>query len=170
MVRFRSIIAAIVLAMTFPAPVATLAQAGSPAAAAARQAGDLYADLSGILHAQPSNPPLWWERLTPELASRYRLLRDLDARVGKSSYAYDWFCQCANTRHLKIPALIQVVRSSPDAVTLAVRLRLYGGEGRHLTLEMVRRDGWRIGDIINDRGGRFSASIERLIVRHSANK
>lgn len=150
--------------------LAAPAQSVTPGAAAAKEAGDLYADLSGILHRQPSVPPLWWGRLTPDLAGRFAMLRELDARAGTRTFALDWFCQCDNVRHIKVPALLQVMRSSPQSVTLSVRLRLYGGDNRHLTLEMVRQDGWRIADIVDERGWRFSERIERAIARHPANR
>lgn len=127
--------------------------------------GAVYADLSGILrppHA-PAPQPMWWSYLSARTASLRERLAELEAEGGPPAFDYDWLCQCRDTRKFRAQPRIVVESSSDESADLRVGIVRYGGNVATLHLLFVYEDGWRIDDIVDGTGRRYSAELAHAI-------
>lgn len=132
--------------------------------------GKLYLDLSGILRPphDPTPPDtLWSQTLSSRTQSLYRQLRRLEEEKRFRAFDHDWLCQCEDTKSFRLPVPMVVERRAETHVELSAGLRFTGGEVRRARLFMVYEDGWKIDDIVNENGRRFTTEIERAIRQHS---
>lgn len=124
----------------------------------------IFADLTGILTVGTSSPlpsePLWWSLLSRRTSAMFGQLAALDQESGKQSFDYDWMCQCRNTMHVTAVPNIIVDSSVPSRPRLTVGIRRYGGSSSTITLFYVNEGGWKIDEIIDDRGIRFTDALK----------
>lgn len=126
--------------------------------------GVLFADLTGILNVGTREPlpetPLWWSYLSQRTQDMVSRLHALDAETGERSFDYDWLCQCRNGKYVTAVPNIIVEASSPTSARLTVGIRRRGGESDRITLLYVNQGGWKIDEIIDNRGIRFTDAMD----------
>lgn len=162
------------LALVFVAALVAPAQASPPvpepiyAMATPNQfVGALYIDLSGILRSpKVEKPPAWWNYLTPRTKALHDRLGALDRQAEWTTFRYDWLCQCRNIHTLWAQPHIQIDYSSDTAASLTVRVRISGGANSSVRLLLVKQDGWKLDDIIDERGHRYSEALARAIATY----
>jgi hypothetical protein len=126
--------------------------------------GVFFADLTGILHIGTKrplpDPPLWWSYLSRRTEAKLRALNALDAEAGERSFDYDWLCQCRSGKYVKAVPNIIVDSSSATQARLTVGIRRHRGESDRIILHYVNEGGWKIDEIIDDRGIRFTDAMD----------
>lgn len=170
--RRSALLAATLLMLAPPATARELPPPVYPMATPTQFASALYTDISGILRGPGAvQAPLWWDHLAPRIRARHDRLRDLDARAGRRTFAFDWLCQCANVRRMHAQPRILVDALGDTSARLTVGLKYQGGETRTLTLLPVRQDGgWQLDDIVDDDGERYSAALDRAITAYATGR
>ncbi len=120
-----------------------------------------YADIARADNADP----LWTRALVPSV-------RALEKRVTAASTGdvpdyldADWLCQCQDPAGLKIASLASA--PGPSGTTI-VTVR-FGVEGRatdRVWLVMVRDHGWKIADVIDKSGMRYTYALRYNLRPH----
>jgi len=127
----------------------------------------LYTDLAGLLGPRDA-VPRWPDYLSVRASALRERMLALETADGRRSLRLDWLCLCVDPHHLKVPPLL-VTYPSDDGTRAEVNVRLNSNAGwsRRLRVFLVREDGgWRIDDIENDGGARFSDAMARAIDTH----
>ena len=155
----RTLTFVIATSLAFAAPH-TAAQARG-AATPAGLVRMVYADLA----RGGGESPLWWRYLSKHTRSLEGRLQALDQRAGNATIDYDWLCQCQDSEGLRY-AVLSTGTISKDRVSAAVRID-NDPNPRFLRVLLVNEGGWKIDDIIDPTGNRYTTALERGIRRYS---
>lgn len=129
--------------------------------------GALYIDLSGILRSpKVEKPPAWWDYLTPRTEALRVRLAELDNQADWTTFRYDWLCQCEKTRRMWAQPMIQTETRSRTSARMRVAVRISGSEQYTVWLLLINRGGWKIDDIIDERGHRYTEALSRAIATY----
>lgn len=131
----------------------------------------LLADMGGMAGPRLREPPLWRSYLSDPTAA---LQRQLDARDGADRWdalRLDWLCQCLDRTQAAAPAQVLRQTRAGASAALHVRISLNTGERHMLTVLFVNQhavqgSGWRIDDIVNHRGARFTTALAQGLRDH----
>lgn len=157
---------ALMAAVLFEGPAIADPPGNQPTSTPRQVLNMLYLDLAGLAGPATRTPPLWRSYLSDRTGA---LQQELDARDTEDRWdalRTDWLCQCVNRGHVKIPPLILAEERTRAGVTLTVKLALHAGETETLTISFVDQDGWKIDDIVDEHGRRFSGALANAIRDH----
>lgn len=101
----------------------------------------------------------WWRYLSLRTAA---LKRRYDAIPGEGVGAYldnDWLCQCQDPGGYRIASL-STVRGGNGTTIATVWFGFRGARTTHVQLILVNEHGWKIDDIIDPHGMRYSAALQ----------
>jgi len=115
----------------------------------------LYADDGQVGQHHPY--PLWWRFLSARTKAQFVRLRALDAKSGDASIDYDWLCQCQDAEALHVTS-VKLSNTSPDHASAIAQFQ-NGPDRQTLRLLLVRENGWKIDDMVNERGRRFTDDL-----------
>lgn len=168
--RTAAALAAAALAI-FAAPVLPATSAGQPGAAPRRLLDMLLADMGKMVGPRLRERPLWRAYLSAPTADLQQQLDSRDAADRWDAIRLDWLCQCFDHTHVIAPAkVLRQTRAGKRAV-LHVRVAMITGERQDLTVVFVnegntRESRWRIDDIIDQQGARFTAALTKGLRDH----
>ena len=126
----------------------------------------LFLDLAGLSGPDIRSPPIWRRYLSQRTEALQQELAALDAEDRWDALRLDWLCQCYDRKHIKIPPLILAEDRTRAGVTLTVKVLLQAGESHTLMIALVDQDGWKIDEIVDERGRRFTGALEGAIRDH----
>lgn len=115
----------------------------------------LYADLGHV--GEHHRYPAWWRFLSARTQAQHDRLRALDAKSGDASINYDWLCQCQDTEALRVTS-VKVSSTTPTHASAIVHFA-NGSDRQVLRLLLVREGTWKIEDMVNNHGRRFTDDL-----------
>jgi hypothetical protein len=158
------------LALRVSGSLVALALLGSSSAICAQDAASanrlvyrLYTDTKHVGERSPY--PLWWRFLSARTKAQHVQLRALDAQSGDASIDYDWLCQCQDAADLRVTS-VKLSNMSSDHVS-AIAQFANGRDRQTLRLLLVREGTWKIDDMINQQGRRFTDDLRAGLKRYA---
>ena len=153
------------------APVLAGTPADLPGASPRRLLDMLLVDMGRMAGPRLRERPLWRAYLSDPTAALQRQLDDRDAADRWDALRLDWLCQCLDRTQVAAPAQVLRQTRAGARTALHVRISLNTGERHMLTVLFVNQQGvqgsgWRIDDIVNHRGARFTTALAQGLRDH----